>query len=77
MKLKCLIGSISCNGVLAEVGDVFDMDDEAAGRLVKDGYAEIVEDKTIVEDVTPEPPINEPPADKNNKNIQKIRKRGI
>jgi len=44
MKLKCLIGSLSCDGVLVEKGDVFELPDDVATRLVKDGDVEIVEE---------------------------------
>ena len=39
MKLKCTIGSLSCDGVLAEAGDIFDIDSEVGAGLVKSRYA--------------------------------------
>ena len=47
MKLKCLIGSLSCDGILAEKGDVFEIGDEAGNHIVSCGYAVLVpEEKT-------------------------------
>ena len=39
MKLRCLLGSISCDGVLAEKGDEFEVGDKAGAGLVASGYA--------------------------------------
>ena len=39
MKLKCTIGSISCDGVLAEKGDIFNIGTDAGTKLIQDGYA--------------------------------------
>jgi len=39
MKLKCTIGSLSCDGVLAERGDLFELPDAAAKSVIESGYA--------------------------------------
>lgn len=39
MKLKCTIGSLSCDGVLAEKGDLFELPDDTAKSIIKSGYA--------------------------------------
>jgi len=39
MKLKCTIGSISCDGILAEKGDIFEVSDEAGRSIIASGYA--------------------------------------
>ena len=39
MKLICTIGSISCDGVLAEKGDIFEVSDKAGTGLIASGYA--------------------------------------
>lgn len=39
MKLKCTIGSLSCDGVVVERGDTFEMPDDAAKGLIESGYA--------------------------------------
>jgi hypothetical protein len=44
MKLRCLLGSISCDGVLAEKGDEFEVGDKAGAGLVASGYAVEIED---------------------------------
>lgn len=49
MKLKCTIGSISCDGVLAERGDIFEVGDVPGANMVKSGYA------VLEEEPTPEP----------------------
>lgn len=57
MKLKCTIGSISCNGVLAESGDVFEIDDERGEHLIKHRNAtEVVPDKPPVVEKTGKAP---------------------
>ena len=43
MKLKCKIGSISCDGVLAKAGEIFEVSDEAGASIVADGYATTVD----------------------------------
>ena len=50
MKLECTIGSISCNGVLAEKGDVFEIDDVSGKHLIEHGNA-VEPIDTVVEDV--------------------------
>lgn len=39
MKLICTIGSISCDKVLAEKGDIFEVGDKAGESLITSGYA--------------------------------------
>ena len=39
MELKCTIGSISCDGVLAEKGDIFEVGDKDGKSLIASGYA--------------------------------------
>lgn len=47
MKLKCTKGSISCDGVLAECGDVFEVGDEAGKGLIESRFAvEIIDEPT-------------------------------
>lgn len=49
MKLECTIGSISCNGVLAEKGDIFEIDDVSGKHLLKHGNAvEIISEVSMV-----------------------------
>lgn len=39
MKLECIIGSLSCGGVLAEKGQLFELPDVAAKSVIESGYA--------------------------------------
>lgn len=39
MELICTIGSISCDGVLAEKDDIFEVGDKAGESLIASGYA--------------------------------------
>lgn len=39
MKLECKIGSLSCDGVLAEKGDIFELPDNVAAGIINLGYA--------------------------------------
>ena len=43
MKLICTIGSISCDKVLAEKGDIFEVGDKAGESLIASGYAAIAD----------------------------------
>lgn len=49
MKLQCTIGSLSCDGVLAENGDVFEVSYDAGKSLLESGYATRISD-VVVED---------------------------
>lgn len=69
MKLKCTTGSISCDGVLAEKGDVFEVSDEAGESLIKSGDA-ILQEESAPQADEPEPipepepePTFKPPMD--------------
>lgn len=51
MKLKCTIGSLSCNGILAKKGDVFEIDDVSGKHLIEHGNAvEQIDD--VIEEVS-------------------------
>lgn len=43
MKLLCITGAISCDGVLAKKGDNFEVSDEAGEGLITSGDATIVD----------------------------------
>lgn len=53
MKLKCLIGSLSCDGILAEKGDIFELPSKTGKDLIKCGYAEKYDPKPLP-DVQPD-----------------------
>jgi len=58
MKLKCTIGSLSCDGVRVERGDIFELPEKAGESVIDSGYAiEIIEQYL---GITPEAPIETP-----------------
>jgi len=69
MKLKCTIGSLSCDGILAERGDIFELPEEAGQSLLKQGYAvEVIEEPSItVMDEPIEKPDKEPRLNRGHK----------
>lgn len=47
MKLICTIGSISCDGVLAKKGDIFEVSDKAGESIIKEGDATLYDEPII------------------------------
>ena len=60
MKLKCTIGSLSCDGVLAEKGQLFELPDAAAKSVIESGYAIEAQGEEPIDEVVPD----EEPKDK-------------
>lgn len=64
MKLECKIGSLSCDGVLAEKGDIFELSDDVAAGIIKSGYA------VEVLDIMPVDPLDDMEMIDDNKDVQ-------
>lgn len=59
MKLKCTIGSLSCDGVLAEKGELFELPDAAAKSVIESGYAIEIQDEVMADmEVQDEVPVD-------------------